>query len=91
MRPLAEGTISRFLKLLGDASYSIYLSHLFVVMFLRIVIKGVPLQPDLIILLTLVLSAVVGIGVYRLAEQPMLALGQRSIKGWSLRHMRAGG
>jgi exopolysaccharide production protein ExoZ len=88
---LAEGRLARLLRLLGDASYSIYLSHLFVVMLVRAVYNRVSLPPDVIVLATVVLSAVVGIAVYRLAEQPMLALGQRSIRGWSLRHMRTAG
>jgi exopolysaccharide production protein ExoZ len=86
-----NGPIARSLKLLGDASYSIYLSHLFVVMFVREVIKHLPLNADVAVVTNIVMSALVGIAVYRLAEKPMLTAGQRRIRGWSLRHMRAAG
>lgn len=84
----AEGRFGRLLRLLGDASYSIYLSHLFVVMAIKAVYDRVSLPADLVVVATLVLSAVVGVAVYRLAEKPMLTVGQRGIRGWSVRHMR---
>ena len=88
---LVDGPLARLLKLLGDASYSIYLSHLFVVMLLRAVVERMSLQPDLIVITTLVLSAVVGVFVYRLAEEPMLAVGRQSIRRWAARHVQAVG
>jgi len=88
---LAEGRAARLFKLLGDASYSIYLSHLFVVLAFREIDKRISLPADLFVIATLVLSAIVGIAVYRLAEKPMLGVGQRIIRGWSLRHMRTAG
>jgi peptidoglycan/LPS O-acetylase OafA/YrhL len=75
---------SQVLRLLGDASYSIYLSHLLVMI---VAAKGVALIPegrlptgsaDLVLVGLLAVSAVVGVLVYRWAEKPMLDLGQ----GW---------
>jgi peptidoglycan/LPS O-acetylase OafA/YrhL len=60
-------------------------------MFVREVVQHVSVNADLAVLLTIALAAAVGIGVYRLAEKPMLTEGQRRIRGWSLRHMRAAG
>jgi peptidoglycan/LPS O-acetylase OafA/YrhL len=85
-----DGRIARLLKLLGDASYSIYLSHLFVIMFMGVVIKHLPLHPDWVVLATMALSAAVGIAVFRLFEKPMLTAGQRRIRSWSMRHMHSG-
>jgi len=86
-----NGPVARLLKLMGDASYSIYLSHLFVIMFMSEVVKHLRFQPDVVVVSTLVLSAVVGVAVYRLVEKPMLTVGQRRIRRWSLRHMPASG
>jgi exopolysaccharide production protein ExoZ len=77
---------SRLLRLVGDASYSIYLSHLLVMI---VSAKLVALLPagrlptgiaDLVLLALLAVSAGVGILVYRWAEKPMLDLGQRWIR-----------
>ena len=85
---VGDGRLGRMLKLLGDASYSIYLSHLFVVMAMLEVVKRMAWDPDLVVLATLAVSALVGIRVYRWVEKPMLTFGQRSIRQWSLQHMR---
>jgi len=84
----SDGYLARMLKRLGDASYSIYLSHLFVVMFMGQVLKFLPFDPDLVVLATLVVSAKVGSAVYRLVEKPMLKFGLESIRGWSGQHVR---
>ena len=84
----SDGFFGRVLKRLGDASYSIYLSHLFVVIFMRQVLKFVTIDPDLVVVATLVLSAGVGMGVYRLVEKPLLTLGQQRIRRWSVQHVR---
>jgi len=84
---IGDRPFARLLKLLGDASYSIYLSHLFVVMAMREVLNRLPFNPDLVIVVTVALSALVGIRVYRWVEKPMLNAGQRSIRRWSKRHM----
>jgi len=83
-----DGRPGRLAKVLGDASYSIYLSHLFVVMAMRKVLDRLPFDPDLVVLATLVLSALVGMSVYRWVEKPMLNFGQQLIRKWSRKHMR---
>ena len=85
---VGDGWVGRLLKLLGDASYSIYLSHLFVVMAMREILNYLPFNPDLVVLVTLVLSALVGIGVFRWIETPLLRIGQRRIRRWSTQYMR---
>jgi exopolysaccharide production protein ExoZ len=85
---VGDGWLGRLLKRLGDASYSIYLSHLFVVMAMREVLNHLPFDPDLVVVATLALSALVGIGVYRWIEAPLLRLGQRRIRRWSTQYMR---
>jgi peptidoglycan/LPS O-acetylase OafA/YrhL len=79
------------LKQLGDASYSIYLSHLFVIMLMEAVVKRIPLHPDVVVVTSLTASAIAGIIVYRLVEKPMLVKGQSRVKTWSLRHVREAG
>ena len=85
---IGDNRLARLMKLLGDASYSIYLSHLFVVMAIREILNHMPLDADLVVLLTLVVAASVGVLVYRWVEQPMLSFGQRRIRRWSMQHMR---
>lgn len=60
-----------WLALVGDASYSIYLSHAFTVDLLQ---RFVPLRdaPAAMVLGVVMLSLIAGIVVYRVAEQPML-------------------
>jgi peptidoglycan/LPS O-acetylase OafA/YrhL len=67
-------------KVLGDASYSIYLSHLGVVMVLQKVVTRVPLPADLMVIGTMILSAIVGVLVYRTVEAPMLRIGQQFVR-----------
>jgi exopolysaccharide production protein ExoZ len=83
-----DGWVGRLLKLLGDASYSIYLSHLFVVMAMREILNHLPFDPDLVVLATLALSALVGISVFRWIETPLLRIGQHRIRRWSMQYMR---
>ena len=75
-------------KVLGDASYSIHLSHLFVIMLIEAAAKRMVIHPDLVMVVGLVGSAVVGIIVYRIAEKPMLRKGQSSVRKWRLQHVR---
>lgn len=88
MGDVGDGWVGRLLKLIGDASYSIYLSHLFVVMAMREILNHLPFNPDLVVLATLVLSALVGIGVFRWIETPLLRIGQGRIRRWSTQYMR---
>lgn len=69
------------LRLLGDASYSIYLTHVFSLAALRIIFLHVSADAGpsalLFLLAALILSAVVGIVTYRLYEKPAMQLLER--------------
>jgi exopolysaccharide production protein ExoZ len=73
-------------RLIGDASYSLYLSHLLVMIVSDKVVASLPAgvlpvgTADLVLLLLLAVSAWVGILVYRWAEKPMLVAGQRLLR-----------
>jgi exopolysaccharide production protein ExoZ len=76
LEPLVAATLPSWLLALGDASYSIYLSHGFVLpalglLFGRIVSPGVWTE-GLTIVLCLLVSSFVGWLVFRLIETPML-------------------
>jgi exopolysaccharide production protein ExoZ len=76
LEPLVAPLLPRWLLTLGDASYSIYLSHGFVLpvlglAFSEIVSPGLWTEA-LTIVLCLVFSALVGRGVFILIESPML-------------------
>lgn len=78
-RAVSDGRLGRLLKLLGDASYSIYLSHLFVVMIIREIMNRVAVHPDVVVLVTLAASAVAGILIFRLVEAPLLKAGRHAL------------
>jgi exopolysaccharide production protein ExoZ len=66
MRPTGTGAVVLSLKKLGDASYSLYLTHLFAIDGARALGLGWPIA---------VLSAVVlGLAVYRWVEAPLLSM-----------------
>jgi exopolysaccharide production protein ExoZ len=76
LEPLVASALPRWLLTLGDASYSIYLSHGFVLpalglAFGEIVSPGLWTEA-LTIILCLVFSSLVGWGVFTLVESPML-------------------
>ena len=89
--PLTSGRPRRLLTAVGDASYSIYLSHLFVVRAAKEVVERdwLPFGPgqgaDLLLGVVLVLSAIVGFGVHRLMERPLLSWGRLRVKLFFLR------
>jgi peptidoglycan/LPS O-acetylase OafA/YrhL len=71
--PDVKGRLGRPLELLGDASYSIYLSHLFVIAALFMVMHRVGLaSPGLFITMAVVVSLAVGTVSYRFIELPLL-------------------
>jgi exopolysaccharide production protein ExoZ len=77
---------SRVLGLLGDASYSIYLSHIFVIAGVRIVANAVGYDLALFagvpfLVLTLATAATVGFAVHGLIEKPLLAAVNRAVRG----------
>ncbi|GAA0780093.1 acyltransferase family protein [Roseibium denhamense] len=76
----------RFLHLLGDASYSLYLSHVFVLAALRTVVVKVvpePMQDPFVFLgLCIVASVVVAIFMYHLFEKPVAEFFRRRRSAW---------
>lgn len=84
--PLGYGRFAVVGRRLGDASYSLYLSHLFVMMVAAKVAQLLPLPPSAILVIAVVASAVTGVLVHALVERPLLELGQRAIRrrtsGW---------
>jgi exopolysaccharide production protein ExoZ len=82
LEPLVAPALPRWLLALGDASYSIYLSHGFVLPALMLMI-GHLVSPGLwaeamTITLCLVVSSIAGWVVYLVVENPMLQLLRRS-------------
>jgi len=76
LEPLVAPVLPRWLLTLGDASYSIYLSHGFVLPVLGLAFSGI-VSPGLwtegfTIILCLVFSSLVGWGVFILIESPIL-------------------
>ena len=76
LEPLVAPLLPRWLLTLGDASYSIYLSHGFVLPMLGLLIARIvspgPWTEGLTVILCLVFSALAGWGVFILIESPML-------------------
>lgn len=73
-------------KLLGDASYSIYLTHTVISLWIvtrvmsRLPLGETPLQFGIMVVASLTVSAVMGVLVYRYVERPML----RVLRTWLL-------
>jgi exopolysaccharide production protein ExoZ len=57
---------------LGDVSYSLYLVHTFIVSMLLVVWTAFPIQPDLLILLTMFASVAFAWRTYEMVEKPIL-------------------
>jgi exopolysaccharide production protein ExoZ len=77
----ARGQPWQCFQQIGDASYSIYLTHFFVVAALIAFANHVQVSPTLRIMLALAaipLTAIVGIGFYRFFERPIISLITRS-------------
>jgi peptidoglycan/LPS O-acetylase OafA/YrhL len=80
-----RGTNIRTLRVIGDASYSIYLFHAAVFVAVRGAIKSAELSPNsyintfVIILGQVLIAVVAGIMVYYLIERPMLNTLRRRI------------
>ncbi|MEO8753705.1 MAG: acyltransferase [Casimicrobiaceae bacterium] len=82
--PVALRWLDTFMLQLGDASYSIYLFHLFAIKVVARVAIAAHFTPGLINTLALealaiVASAALGLAVHRLLEAPMLALTYRAL------------
>jgi len=84
-QPSARG--SPWLEELGDASYSIYLTHVFVIAALRVIAKiaGVTMHETLsvmiFVLCALAASAVGGVIIYRRVERPLTDAAGRMLLG----------
>lgn len=79
--PKTDTWLRRAAVAIGDATYSIYLTHLFVVRIGEEVIERVG-GPILVSILVVLVSPLVGIACYRLLEAPMMRQGQRLISRW---------
>lgn len=60
--------------LIGNASYSIYLTHVTFFRSLKVLYNkiGLPISPDILIWIQLIIAIAVGIGFYKLIEKPLL-------------------
>ncbi|MCO5101553.1 MAG: acyltransferase [Burkholderiaceae bacterium] len=67
---------------LGDASYSLYLTHVLVVSVLAKAMELLWLPADVYVVGGLVASALVALAVYRWVEKPLLEAGQRRLRTW---------
>ena len=70
--------LPRFLRILGDASYSIYLSHVPVIVAIGKLwlIVAIPGRIDNVFIIFIMITGViaVGIGSYQLLEKPLLSV-----------------
>lgn len=69
---------------LGDASYSLYLSHPFLLRPLRVIwakLVGPHLSPGWFVAACLIASALAALGVYRWVERPLTRLAQNALVG----------
>ena len=74
--PLLSNNVARFCAYLGDASYSIYLSHLLVLYVLRQHVQVAP-WPALLFVEAIVLCACIGLASYELIERPIMQIARR--------------
>ena len=66
--------VRKILVTIGDASYSIYLVHLFIISML---VKLIPLPPDGIWILLFLLANIAGVAVYYCIEKPLARLASK--------------
>ncbi len=79
LTPRRDGILRRVAVAIGDATYSIYLTHLFVVRIGEEVIERSSLSPLVVALAVVLVSPIAGILCYRLVEAPLMRRGQRLI------------
>ncbi|MEZ5740692.1 MAG: acyltransferase family protein [Burkholderiaceae bacterium] len=79
----ARGPVRRVLMLLGNASYSLYLSHLVVLRIAQEMIERWPpdIAPDTLLALLMTVCLSVGIAAWALLEKPLLAVTRRLLLG----------
>jgi exopolysaccharide production protein ExoZ len=68
----AKSAPTRFLKLLGDASYSTYLTHMMFLSVLWKIIGTTTFPPVVSIVIAMVGANIAGLAIYKLIEKPML-------------------
>ena len=78
--PEDAGRLRGLANAVGDASYSIYLTHLFVLRLGEEIVQRLDAPAWLVATGAFILSPLVGWLCFRLVEQPMLPLGQRWLK-----------
>jgi exopolysaccharide production protein ExoZ len=79
--PEMKGSAGRLLELLGDASYSIYLSHMLTIGALYTLSRRLlPLQPPAFIALAFIASLAVGVASYLMIEKPLLQAARGGIR-----------
>lgn len=73
---------NKWMQLLGDASYSIYLVHLSIFSLLTLLYRkvGFFLNSDLAIWVQLIISTIIAIGFYKFVEKPLLKISQKAIR-----------
>jgi exopolysaccharide production protein ExoZ len=75
--PEVKGAAGRLLELLGDASYSTYLSHMFTIGALHWVgDRWIPLGTGVFMAVAFFASLALGVVSYRLIEQPLLQMAR---------------
>lgn len=81
--PDVKGRAGRLLVLLGDASYSIYLSHLFTIGAVYAATRhALGLDFGAVVAISFVASLVLGVAAYHVVEQPLLRASRLSIRRW---------
>lgn len=81
--PDVKGSAGRLLVLLGDASYSIYLSHLFTIGAVYAATRhALGLGFGAVVAISFVASLVLGVAAYHVFEQPLLRASRLGIRRW---------
>jgi len=81
--PEVKGGAGRLIVLLGDASYSIYLSHLFTIGAVYAVARHFSgLSFGVVVTTSFITSLIAGVAAYRLIEQPLLRASRLGARRW---------
>lgn len=72
LREVGDGALTGLGRVLGDASYSIYLTHLAAVWGLSKILARFPIDADLAIAACVLVAAILGVITFRFVEKPML-------------------
>lgn len=90
-----QPTVPAWALSIGDSSYSLYLSHVFVISVMGRLwhmtpFNGEPWQHAGFVALTVLACVVVGLGSYRCLERPLLKFGEGWMKRYSMKTASAG-